>query len=132
MALQAALLISSVFYMLWTIKVWNGSLFFLWTDNKCKIKKPFQYLQVLWWNEKQTCVHCNFLFLFKRKVHYPCKWIQLIEWSNFFNMNSCLHLSNKSKECRKFMGIRFWNLCFMSMKEFVSSKFLHKYFQEFC
>ena len=43
MALQAAPLISSIFYMLWTIKVWNGSLF--WgTDYEGKIKKPFEYL----------------------------------------------------------------------------------------
>ena len=58
----------------------------------------------------------------KRKIHYPFKWIQLIEWSNYLNMNSRLHLSNKLKECGKFLWIRFWNLCFISMKESIFSK----------
>ena len=59
--------------------------------------------------------------LLKRKIHYPFKWIQLIEWSNYLNMNSRLHLSNKLKECGKFLWIRLWNLCFISMKESIFS-----------
>ena len=31
----------------------------------------------------------------KQKIHYPFKWIQLIEWFHYLNMNNCLHLSNK-------------------------------------
>ena len=58
----------------------------------------------------------------KRKIHYPFKWIQLIEWSNHLNISSRLHLSNKLKECSKFLWIRFWNLCFISMKESIFSK----------
>ena len=65
-------------------------------------------------NDKKTCV--------KRKIHYPFKWIQLIERSNYLNMNSRLHLSNKLKECGKFLWIRLWNLCFISMKESIFSK----------
>ena len=58
----------------------------------------------------------------KRKIHNPFKWIQLIEWSNYLNMNSCLHLSNKLKECGKCLWIRLWNLGFISMKEPIFSK----------
>ena len=60
--------------------------------------------------------------ILKRKIHYPFKWIQLIEWSNYLNMNSRLHLSNKLKECGKFLWMRLWNLCFISMKESIFSK----------
>ena len=28
----------------------------------------------------------------KQKIHYPFKWIQLIEWSHYLNMNNWLHL----------------------------------------
>ena len=55
-------------------------------------------------------------------VHYPFKWIQLIEWFTYFNVNGRLHLSNKLKECGKFLWIRLWNLCFISMKESIFSK----------
>ena len=58
-----------------------------------------------------------FWFLF-----YPFKWIQLNEWSNHLNMNGRLHLSNKLKECGKFLWIRLWNLCFISMKESIFHK----------
>ena len=58
----------------------------------------------------------------KRKIHYPFIWIQLIELSSYLNMNSCLHLSNKLKECGKFLWMRLWNHCFISMKEFIFSK----------
>ena len=58
----------------------------------------------------------------KSGLHYPFKWIQLIEWSNYLNMNSCLHLSNKLKECGKFLWIHLWNLCIISMKEFIFGK----------
>ena len=40
--------------------------------------------------------------IFKCKIHNPFKWIQLIERSYYLNMNSCLHLPNKLKECGKF------------------------------
>ena len=51
---------------------------------------------IIFFNQKQ-------MFCFKRKIQYPFKWIQLIEWSNYLNMNSRLHLSNKLKECGKFL-----------------------------
>ena len=50
-------------------------------------------------------------------------WIlSTIEWSNYFNMNSRLHSSNKLKESRKFFWTRLWNLCFITMKESIFSK----------
>ena len=68
------------------------------------------------WSSEQ-----NFFFL-KGKINYPFKWIQLIEWSNYLNMTSCLHLLNKLKECCKYLWIRLWNLYFISMKESIFSK----------
>ena len=47
------------------------------------------------------------VFCLKRKIHYPFKWIQLIEWSNYLNMNSRLHLSNKLKKCGNFLWISY-------------------------
>ena len=58
----------------------------------------------------------------KGKIHYPFKLIQLKEWHNYLNMNSCLHLSNKLKEHSKLLWIHLWNHYFISMKEFVFSK----------
>ena len=55
----------------------------------------------------------------KHKMHHPFKWIQLIDWSNFLNISNGLDLSNELKECSKFWGICLWNLCFISMKEFI-------------
>ena len=50
-------------------------------------------------------------------------WIlSTIEWSNYFNVNSRLHSSNKLKESRKFFWTRLWNLCFITMKESIFSK----------
>ena len=40
----------------------------------------------------------------KHKIHYPFKWIQLVKQSNYLNINSCLHLSNKLKEFCKFFS----------------------------
>ena len=78
---------------------------------------------ILWQNdESEWPFVCFSIFHVKRKIHYPFKWIQLIEWSNYLNMNSCLHLSNQLKECSKFLWIRLWNLCFISMKESIFSK----------
>ena len=58
----------------------------------------------------------TFFIYFKRKIYYPLKWIQLIEWSNYLNMISCLCLSNKLKEFDKFLWICLWNLYFISVK----------------
>ena len=71
---------------------------------------------------KQKSVWSNVFWCVKRKIHYPIEWIQITEWLNYMNMNSCLHLSNKLKECGKFLWIRLWNRCFVSMKEFIFSK----------
>ena len=77
-------------------------------------------------------------------TYYPFELIQLFERSNYLNMSSCLHLSDKLKECGKFLWIHFWNPCFISIKEFFFVKLqaaslqlhwielLHKYFQGFC
>ena len=51
---------------------------------------------------KQKSVWSNVFWCLKRKIHYPIEWIQITEWLNYMNMNSCLHLSNKLKECGKF------------------------------
>ena len=52
----------------------------------------------------------------------PFKWIQLIEWSNYLNMNCRPHLSNKLKECNKFLWMCLWNHYFISVKESIFSE----------
>ena len=68
-----------------------------------KPKKGFYYQDFRGRNMK-------YLIAIKHKIHYPFKWIQLMEWSNYLNMNSCLHLSNKLKGGSKFLWICFWDL----------------------
>ena len=80
-------------------------------------------LKFSWQSSFNLAIGARTLFIgVKRKIHYPFKWIQLIERSNYLNMNNRLHLSNKLKECSKFLWIRLWNLCFISMKESIFSK----------
>ena len=51
---------SSAFYMLWTTKVWIGRDYFSAERQSLKTLRVL----VLWWNGKQMCTSCNFLFLF--------------------------------------------------------------------
>ena len=47
--------------------------------------------------------------------------IQLFQYEQLFT------LINKLKECGKYLWIRFWNPCFISMKEFIFSCKLSKF-----
>ena len=58
-----------------------------------------------------------------QSVRYTIHLSIPINWAiRLLNMNSCLHLSNKFKECGKFLWIHLWNLCFICKKEFVFGK----------
>ena len=52
-------------------------------QEQCEISRGDQ--EKIVWN------FCYKGLCFKRKIHYPFKWIQLIEWFNYFKVKSCLH-----------------------------------------
>ena len=79
-----------------------------WPVLKRKIHHPFKSIQLIEWSNYLKVKSC---------LHYPFKWIQSVEWYNYLKARSCLHLSNWLKECGKFLWMRLWNLCFISMKE---------------
>ena len=94
---------------------------------KCFNNLAFWYHQLIYCTcsslkEERSKIQLSRLPLLELSVHCLFKWIQLIEWSIYLNMNSRLHLSNKLKEGGKFLWIRLWNLCFISMKEPIFSK----------
>ena len=133
----------SVFFLVSSYKFVRHS-FVLMNQKAFRIERPdFETHHSIKFLHFSKCwVHSRPESFVKRKMHYPFKWVQLIEWSNYLNMNSCLHLSNKLKECYKFLWIRLWNICFISIKEFIFSKvagckphwleLFHNYFQESC
>ena len=76
---------SSIFYMLWTIKVWSGTFFRgLITNVEFKNPSSASISQVAtMWNGKQTCVRFNFLYLFL--IFFLLK-LDLL-WNHFVTQN---------------------------------------------